>query len=307
MNIRDIIVDKRFEIELNKMGSCYMNSLIYESFIEDDLYFTTEGIGEKLSDMKNRAITTIKKLWKKVKEWILKVIKNIKIMITPGKKLLSEHKEEIIKAYKQYGNKITVNAPQYDVDRMKHGTFTILVLREISKLGSYIDNCIEGSIDFDPKECTVKIGNEYIVDEHAKINEDVIKEISYECVYAEKTVKPRKLSEAISAESFIETLDGEKLYDEMKKSQKGCDESFGDMIAVFDPDKSEDDNERELLEHAVKFTTAYTKAAMINMNCFLPEYKKVFRFVMAASKKLLKYDNKNDNDGKNSPDVIDND
>ena len=256
----------------------------------DILDITTEGVGEKMKNAKDRCVTTLKKIWKRVKEWIQKVINSLKVMLTPGTKLLNKYRTQLVQAYKLYGDKITVNSPKYKLDSFLYGVYTVMTLQEVSKLGEYIGECIVGDADFDPEECTFKFANFDIVDKDANIDESIVNQFAEQCIIEDNTIKQRKLSEAIDIDTFTEALDGKKKYKEMKESQNKCDEAFKKMINTFNPDREDNkDDDPEILRQGVKFTTAYTKSAMMVMNKFLPEYKKLYRFVINASRRLLKH------------------
>lgn len=304
VNCDDLYIESNDSEVILGIGELYKDTLIFEHIMFNDiLEIATEGVGEKIADIKNKCVTTLKKIWKRVKDWLKKVINNLKIMITPGSKLLTKYKTQLITAYKLYGDKITVSSPKYSLDSFLYGVYTILVLQAVSKLGEYLGKCIDGDCEFDAEECEFKIGSELIIDKDGKIDTDVVNQYAIGCIIEETDMKQRKLSEAIDIETFTEALDGKKKYKEMKDSEKKTDESFKQMIDVFNPDRKDNEgDDPEILRQGVKFTTAYTKSAMMVMNKFLPEYKKLYRFVISASKKLLKYSGGNIEEDKTKAD-----
>lgn len=294
-NCDDICIESNDSDVILGFGEIYKDTLIFEHVMFNDiLNITTEGVGEKIRSAKDRCVATLKKIWKRVKEWILKVINSLKVMLTPGTKLLNKYRTQLIQAYKLYGDKITVNSPKYKLDSFLYGAYTVMAIQEVSKLGEYIGKCIDGEVDFNPEECVFKFANFDIVDKDAKIDESIVNQFAEQCIIEDITIKQRKLNEAIDIDTFIEALDGKKQYKEMKESQNKCDESFKKMIDVFNPDREDNkDDDPEILRQGVKFTTAYTKSAMMVMNKFLPEYKKLYRFVINASRRLLKHSGTN--------------
>lgn len=289
-NCDNICIESNDSDVILRFGELYKDTLVFEHVMFNDILdITTEGVGEKMRNAKDRCVATLKKIWKRVKEWIEKVITTLKVMLTPGTKLLTKYKTQLIQAYKLYGDKITVNSPKYKLDSFMYGAYTVMALQEVSKLGKYIEKCLDGDVEFDPEECKFKFVDFDIVDKDGKIDDSIVNQFASQCIIEDNNIKQRKLKEAIDIDTFIEALDGKKQYKEMKESQNKCDETFKKLIDAFNPDSEKHkDDDPEILRQGVKFTTAYTKSAMMVMNKFLPEYKKLYRFVINASRRLLK-------------------
>lgn len=105
MDIRDLIIEKKDEIEYGKF---YANTVVFENYMDDNFDITTEGVGEKLSNMKDRAVEFIKGVWKKVQEWFEKLVYNFKTFIAPTSKFMKKNGAQIIMLYKKHADTMTM-------------------------------------------------------------------------------------------------------------------------------------------------------------------------------------------------------
>ena len=112
MDIRDLIISKKDEIEYGKI---YASTVVFENDIIDLSYdISLEGIGEKLSNMKDRVVEFIKRVWKRVQEWFDKLVYNFKVFIAPTSKFMKKNGAQIIMLYKKHADTLTLTSKSYD-------------------------------------------------------------------------------------------------------------------------------------------------------------------------------------------------
>lgn len=296
MDIRDLIIDKKYEIDLVKYGTLYTNDMLIENFVYGDVDITTEGIGAKLSSAKDRIIAAIKKIWEKVKKWLLKIYNNLKIMVTPGAKLVSKYGDRLLQLYKEKGNSITVNSVKYKIDEDGLDDFITNVGYEMLKISEYFNECLSTGREPEPDKCVMVMDTILIVNDHAYVSRGGVLHFIKPCVITDDTSTQRKLTEAISEEDFITTLKGEDELKRIKKIITNTEKQFKEEISnleAVDTVKSNTTGEevevdKKIISEIIKFLNGYCKASTCAVDCYMDYFKDMYRFVGVVSKKMLK-------------------
>lgn len=303
MDIRNLIIDKKYEMDLVKYGEGYTNDTLVENFTYDDFDITIEGIGEKLSDMKNKVVDTLKKLWEKVKKWLLKVFNNLKIMVTPGAKLASQYGDRLIKLYREKANSITVNSMAFNIDEDGIDEFIDEIAYGLLSVTEYVNRCMSGGHKVEGSECSFLKDKILIVDDDAKVSRGGVLHFIKPCVIDDDTIKQRKLSDAIDIHDFHAALKGDDELKRIKKITTDLESQFKtniDKIKDIDVINSLETGEevqvdKESLATLIKFANAYCKASTCAVDCYMSYFKEMHRFVMVVVKKMLKkYGTKDD-------------
>lgn len=324
MDIRDLIENKRCKLEFNKhdrykrgfvnvnesdmsyidydiksyneqsisaMGELYVDTLLLEEFIIDGtLDIVSEGIGDKLSEVKDRAISFIKRLWARLKEWFGKLIHNLQILVTPASKLASKYGKELMQLYQKYCRTMMVNAPIYGYDpNLMFKSGKKLVVRYLKVL-AYIEKGILTNDKYDPIAC--QIGNKLgkvLVDENGKVNTDNCREYGKLHIILEDKVEQRKLSEALDIQSFKYALESKSDIKGFRTLMKETDDMFKDSIRILESSFDDKDEKVAKISKECAFWTGnYSKMMTAILNSYLSELKKLYRFTMALVKQLLR-------------------
>lgn len=284
-------IDECRKESLACMGDLYIDSIILDNFIFDEsLQITNEGIGEKLSNAKDKVVDFVKRVWKKLKEWFGKLINNIKILITPASELAVKNMKELKQLYAQYSKTMTVNAPIYYYDPnaiMKSGKKFIT---RMYKVIDYIEHKVINEGDYDPIVC--EIGNKkgmVLVDSKGKVDVENCKTYGKIHIVLDENKTQRKLQEALDAYSFENALLTKADIKGVKTLMKENDDMFKDILKILDSSSVDEGKDAQKVAKECSFWVSnYAKAMTTILNSYLVELKSLYRFTMALVKQLLR-------------------
>lgn len=293
MNIRDLIIEKKDEIEYGKI---YASTVVFENYIDVNFDITTEGIGEKIPNVLTRAIDCIKKLIDYMKRWFRKVFNTLESILTPTSQLIKKYKSTLIESYKEYGNTIEVNGPIYDYNPSYLSSMVELIFMTYERATDEILDAFKHGFDnYNTSACEIRNDDlEYIVDDEANVDEDAAKKLGRDLIIDDPEVKVRKLDEAIDIESFLRAIDGYKTdLKTIKKQKKETEKSLESIIeglkefGISGPLIEKEVGDKAGRE-AVKWVKSYSKCTTLVYSSYLVEIKQFNRFINTAVKQLLK-------------------
>jgi len=293
MDIRDLITEKRDEIEYGKF---YANIVVFENYIDDNFDIITEGIGEKIPNIITRAIDCIKKLIEYMKKWFRKVMSALESILIPVSHLIKKHKSELVESYKQYANTIEVNAPVYDYDPSYLSNMVDDVFRYYEQAMHEILNAFKHGVDnYNTSACEIRNEDfEYVVDDNANVDEEAAKKVGRDLIVDDPEVKVRKLDEALKIEGFLRAIDGYKTdLKTVKKQKKETEKKMNSIIAGLEEfGISGYDIKKEVGDKAgkesAKWLKSYSEFTTLMYSAYLVELKQFNRFIGGAVKQLLK-------------------
>lgn len=261
--------------------------------------------------MKNKVISTLKKLWEKVKKWFLKLFNNLKIMVTPGAKLASQYGNRLIKLYREKANEITVKSMKFYIDEDGVDSFIDDIGYGLLSVTEYVNRCMGVGRKVEESECTFIKDDILIVTDAAQVSRDGILHFIKPCVIEDDTVKERKLSDAIDIHDFHAVLKGDDELKRIKNIITDLEKQFKtnlDKINNIEEIESFETGEKvkvdkEAFAVLIKFANVYCKASTCAVDCYMSYFKEMHRFVMVVVKKMLKkYGVKDEKDEEESED-----
>lgn len=293
MNIRDLIIEKKDEIEYGKI---YASTVVFENYIDGNFDITTEGIGEKIPNVLTRAIDCIKKLIDYMKKWFMKVFNTLESILVPTSQLIKKYKSTLIESYKKYGNTIEVNGPIYDYNPSYLSSMVEFIYMAYERATDEILNAFKHGFDnYNTSACELRNDDmEYLVDDEANVDEDAAKKLGRDLIIDDPEVKVRKLDEAIDIGSFLRAIDGYKTdLKTIKKQKKETEKSLESIIeglkefGISGPFIDKEVGDKAGRE-AVKWVKSYSKCTTLVYSSYLVEIKQFNRFINTAVKQLLK-------------------
>lgn len=209
-------------------------------------------------------------LAKKISAWIQNLINDITSFFNNGEKLIKKYGEEIKKAYKEKGNKITVKTAIYklNLEKFTRGFYDI-----VNKV----------------------LGDEATFDKNNKPLEEVKKE-AIECIRV-KEEKEYKVSE-IDISDIIEIVGSkQKIIKALKKMNRQIQTAFKAAAVAIKLDQKANNPQfsKEQSSAVVKSINYSCKCISVSINTYIKEIKTASRTYTAICRKLLKSVDNKDN------------
>lgn len=313
MNIRDIIQNKYFEINQNKetFGETYSDYVITEVTI-CDYDVVEESVKETFVSLKNRAIATIKKIWKKMKEWMKKIIYNLAVFLIPTQKLVDKYKRDIVFLFCENSDVIKVNSCKYIYYPDTFERDFNSMIKGAKKIADDLLYEFDAGLFLSLFDDRLSNGKYYqLVDGKDTMNvlEDNVRQMAVNVLVKDPEVKLRELGDVMTFESFANALESKNHLKAIKKANKDVDGIFREIIQDIEHGKEEfnkkhDPNnedeyswikkDRALFDKKIKWVKTLSKIMTIYVSTYVTELKKMNRFIMPLVKRLLRTVDPND-------------
>lgn len=307
MNIRDIINNKRSEINNNMNGDCaigvnYFDNIILENADIFEYDIIEESIGSRLKDIKDKAIATIKKMWKAIRNFILKITYHFGLLFTSSDQLIKAVGDDMTAVFIELGRKINVNSCVYRYDPTLFDQELQTLLHDCDEIIQSWDvkSFNKSDADFLYSAFGVyRVNKLEVVDDRGNINIENVKTMARQLIIRDPEVRLRKLIECIDYKSFTYALKGKSDIKAVKKSIKSVDKTFKNVIKDFETQRddygdTDDDTDttssdvKKFFDGKIQCTSTMCKIITTYLKAYLNELKKLYRFIKASVKKLAR-------------------
>lgn len=318
MDIRKMIYEKRDALKTcNSIGVEYIDDIIYENSNIFEFDLITEA--STFKDIKEKAITMLKKLWRFIRDFITKFYYNLAILTSSTEALLKQiGVNNFLAVFDQYGREIEVNTCRY---RYNPSLFT----RELEALLSDCNEIIQSwnIAKFEKSDADNLYGafgayrknSLEVTDKNGNINTENIKAMARQLLIRDERVKLRPLVEAIDFKSYGYLLTAKSDIKDVKKSIKQVNKTFKDIISDFESQRDTYVTENQLVLYdkekakgtkgddtwtvsnsemrgyfngKIQCTKTMCKIITTYLKAYLSELKKVYRFTKGTVKPLLR-------------------
>lgn len=303
MNIRDIIQKKYDEINMRKTDDFamdYADTVIFENSSTFEYDIVEESIKDTLVDMKNKAVETIKKMWKAIKNFFTKLQYNLGLLITSTSTLVKKCPHDLVALFKLHSPDMSANMCTYHYNPNAISALIDATIRQSRdailnwEVESFGDEAMEEiySGRFDG----TKIGNYDITDPNGDIKLENVKLAARSCIVKDPEVKVRKVSEIMDWQTFGYAIHGKEDVKNLKKGIKQTDALFKDVVRQIESERVDydiDDSKRgkkikKGFDLKIKCTNTVSRIITTFMKAYLVELKKLVRFARALVKKLAR-------------------
>lgn len=303
MNIRDIIQKKYDEINMRKTDDFamdYADTVIFENSSTFEYDIVEESIKDTLVDIKNKAVETIKKMWKAIKNFFTKLQYNLGLLITSTSTLVKKCPHDLVALFKLHSPDMSANMCTYHYNPNAISALIDATIRQSRdailnwEVESFGDEAMEEiySGRFDG----TKIGNYDISDPNGDIKLENVKLAARSCIVKDPEVKVRKVSEIMDWQTFGYAIHGKEDVKNLKKGIKQTDALFKDVVRQIESERVDydiDDSKRgkkikKGFDLKIKCTNTVSRIITTFMKAYLVELKKLVRFARALVKKLAR-------------------
>lgn len=303
MNIREIIQKKYDEINTRKndeFAMDYADAVIFENSSVFEYDIVEESIKDTLVDIKNKAVETIKKMWRAIKNFFKKVEYNLGILITSTNTFVKNCPYDLVAVYKLHSPSISANMCTYHYDPNAFSALIEFIVRQSrnSILNWEIESFGEEAMEeiYAGRFNGTKIGNYNVTDSNGNINTENVKLAARSCIVKDPEVKVRKVSEIMDWQTFGYAIHGKDDIKNIKKGIKETDSLFKDVVKQLDSERVDydiDDSKhgqqiKKGFDLKIKCTNTVSKIITTFMKAYLTELKKLVRFARSLVKKLVR-------------------
>ena len=290
MDIRDLIIEKKDEIEYGKI---YASTVVFEIYIDENFNITTEGVGERLSNMKDRAVEFIKRVWKKVREWFEKLMHNFKTFISTTSIFMKKNGAQIIMLYKKHADSLTLTSKSYN--EYTPGLIDVNVdmfMRTVNSTISRIrDMVMTGRDEKYNMGRSVIFASEKVISSDGTFHPELAKKAAIDLIVSDPEVKERKLKDVMNLETFVNALDGRKDFKCLKKHRKyidGCFKGLLKNVQNYTPKEDVQFNKSKFVQEATKWATVLSKTMTTVFSVYMSELKTMNRITKMVVKQLYR-------------------
>lgn len=317
MDIRKMIYEKREALKTcNSIGVEYIDDIIYENSNIFEFDLITEA--STFKDIKEKAITVLKKMWRFIRDFITKFYYNLAILTSTTDGLLKQiGVNNFLAVFGEYGKEIEVNTCQY---RYNPSLFT----QELEALLNDCNKIIQSwnLVTFDKSDADNLYGafgayrknSLEVTDKNGNINTENIKAMARQLLIRDEKVKLRRLVEAIDYKSYTYLLTAKSDIKDVKKAIKQVNKTFKDIISDFESQRDTYVAENQIVLYdkekakgtkgdtwnvsnsemrgyfngKIQCTKTMCKIITTYLKAYLSELKKVYRFAKGTVKPLLR-------------------
>lgn len=322
MDIKKMIYEKRDRLRAcSSIGVDYIDDVIYENSNIFEFDLITEAGGSTLKDIKDKAITMLKKLWKFIRDFITKFYYNLAIICNTTQSLIKQvGVDKFLPVFGLYGREIEVNTCVYRYDPS-------LFTKELDALLVDCNDIIQSwnLVTFEKSDADNLYGafgayrknSLEVTDKNGNINTNNIKAMAKQLLVRDETVKSRKLVEAIDYKSYGYALTAKSDMKDVKKAIKQVNKTFKDIISDFESQRDSYVTENQIVPYdkerakansrpgekswnvsnsemrgyfngKIQCTKTMCKIITTYLKAYLSELKKLYRFVKGTVKPLLR-------------------
>lgn len=298
MNLYQIIEYKRREfgngdyynynkrVALETIGEIYIDSLVIDDFIfESTLCITNEGIGDKLSNLKDSVMSHIKKLGDKIIDWLDKIFSKL----SDSKELTN--KDEAMALYNKYSSKIKINAPEYDYEPNDLLVKIKGLNDNIKWIVDYIIKSFKNGKDYDPNKCTINSFAGPLITPDGKVNNKVACILAENLIVVSTRFRYRTIKDAIDKQSFQRALDLNTFRNSVKELKSNAKDFFDytiKMIKKMDNNDMDSSTASRLTSELTKWTNCYARTTTAILNRYIYELNKLKNFMVSTIKVMKK-------------------
>ena len=290
MDIRDLIIEKKDEIEYGKF---YASTIVFENYIDENFNITTEGVGERLTSMKDKAVEFIKRVWKKVREWFENLVHNFKTFISTTSIFMKKNGPQIIMLYKKNADTLTLTSKSYN--KYNPGMFELKIDTFMSNVNSMISRIHDMILAGNDKKFnmgrSVAFGGETVISADGKFDQELTKKAALNLIVSDPEVKERKLKDVLNLETFVNALDGKADFKDLKKFRKhidGCFKGLASNVQHFKPKEGVQFDTAKFSQEATKWATVLGKVMTTVFSVYMAEVKNMNRITKMVVKRLYR-------------------